>query len=271
MPATFIGHTMALPASPLPDAIVQFQGMGLDAIEIAMQDGTPFTSRPTEEEVGAILAAANANALPVVTVTPYYLDINSDDEQLRAASIAGALHAVDVAGRLGAHFVRAYGGREVTRGRAESVARCADALRALGARAQEHSITVLVENHMGTLTRTGAQTREMLEVVRLDNVRALYDPANVLNDTDEDVWQTLDVQDGLIAYTHVKDYYLRDGKRIACPVGEGVVPWTKILQRLDPNGFFSFEYEQKWHPDQLPPSEIGVPASLNFVKKALQS
>jgi sugar phosphate isomerase/epimerase len=63
-----------------------------------------------------------------------------------------------------------------------------------------------------------------------------------------------------------------EGVRRACPVGEGVVPRRKITARLVSSGYdgdLSFEYEKKWNPDQLPPSRIGLKASLSHIQGCL--
>ena len=59
-------------------------------------------------------------------------------------------------------------------------------------------------------------------------------------------------------------------KGFACNVGQGVVEWDKILAGFkDYNGYFSFEYEKRWYPDQLEDARTGVKACLEYVKKVM--
>jgi len=178
-----------------------------------------------------------------------------------------------LAAALGASFVRAYGGKEAKPDeQAAAWQRTVMALREIAPYATERQLTILVENHPGTMTRTGTATRQLIDEVACANVRALYDPANVLDDTDEPWETTLAVQVGTIAYVHVKDFARADGARRACCVGDGIVPWTEILPRLQASGFvgcLSFEYEKMWHPDQLPEPELGLRRSADFVRRCL--
>ena len=209
----------------------------------------------------------------MVTLTPYAWDINSADVDVAAAQIEELKRAVDLAVRMGGRFVRAYGGRAGEPPEYEALfQRSAKALKEAGAYADAKGITILVENHPGTATRTGKATAQLVEQVGLAAVRALYDPGNVLHDTDEDWEITLEVQKDLIAYVHVKDFLIRDGERHACNVGEGIVPWREILPRLVEMGYdgpLCFEYEKKWHPEDLTDAEDGMARSLEFVKGVL--
>jgi sugar phosphate isomerase/epimerase len=236
----FIGHTMATPGMGVADAARLFARLGCTGTEVICRQGQPFT--PDVSDVAARAAAAGARdaGAPVITVTPYAWDINSPDPALAGAHQALLERMIDVAALMGARYVRAYGGREAAAGQDAEGAfgRAAAALRSAGAHAAGQGILILVENHPGSVTRTGAATRRLVDAVGLAAVRALYDPANVLNDTDEDWRTTLDGQKGIIAYVHAKDFRTDDaGKRRACPVGAGSVPWREILAGLRAAGW----------------------------------
>ena len=229
----FIGHTMAIPGMSIEDGIRLFAEIGFDGIEIAAQEGTVFDIQAPQEQIDRIVAASRASHLPIVTLTPYFWHINSHDPAIARVNIDALCQAIRLASAMGAQFVRSYGGTDKESGTPEqNYQALIAALREAGAVAQQLGITILIENHPGTLTRTGTDTARVIREVGLDCVRALYDPANVLYDTAEPWETTFQVQDGLIAYVHCKDYYLRDGKRIACAVGEGIVPWPAIMRKL---------------------------------------
>ena len=55
------------------------------------------------------------------------------------------------------------------------------------------------------------------------------------------------------------DYFYEDGKRRACVVGEGIVPWLEIMRKLkgmDLN--ISFECKKRWYPDQIEDAVTGL-------------
>lgn len=268
----FIGHTMAVPGMATADAIRLFAKLGLDGIELVAQEGQPFNIDLPEEEIEKICEVSRENNLPVTTLTPYFWKINSADDNERRENIDGLICAIRLAHRMGAKFVRSYGGSAGVGGtEEEKFARTVDALREAGAVAAEEGVTVLVENHPGTMTRSGIATRRLIDAVGMDSVRALYDPCNVLCDTTEDWLTTLESQTGSIGYIHCKDYKIVDGKRSACVVGEGAVPWLEIMRRFkEGDWYISFEYEKRWYPDQIEDAVTGLPRCIDYIKEAVK-
>ena len=272
----FVGHTMGTPGMSVAESVAAFADIGFDGMELICQEGTAF-STGADDATARLAAQAAADAgVPIMTLTPYAWDINSPDAAKAAADSAKLARAIDLAASMGARQVRAYSGRAPAEGpdAADAVSRAVCALREAGRRAEDKGILVVVENHPGTVTRTGAATRELVDRVDLPSVRALYDPANVLYDTDEPWKQTLRAQADVIAYVHVKDFYLDGGKRHACDVGEGIVPWTSILPALRRSGYdgcLSCEYERKWYPEDLPRPMEGMRRSLAFLRQVLGS
>lgn len=267
----YIGHTMAVPGMDIVEAIKFFDKLGLDGIELVAQEGTPFNIDLPEPQIERIVRASKTFRLPVVTLTPYFWDINSDDKTERRANIDGLIRAVHLAKRMGAKFVRSYGGKDSVKGtEEEKFHRAVEALKEVGAVAKQEGITLLIENHPGTMTRTGRDTRRMVDAVNMDCVRALYDPCNVLNDTNEDWLTTLFCQKDIISYVHCKDYRIVGGKRIPCVVGEGLVPWLEIMHYLHDKDFLiSFEYEKRWYPDQIEDAVTGLPRCISYIRRAV--
>ena len=268
----FIGHTMAVPGMDIVQALELFASLGLEGIELVAQENTPFHLELPDAEIQRIMEGSRACNLPVVTLTPYFWAINSADGAERRANLEGLIRAVHLAKRMGAKFVRSYGGKEEAGGtKEENFDRAVAALKEAGAVADAEGITLLVENHPGTMTRTGVDTRRMIDAVGMDSVRALYDPCNVLNDTGEDWLTTYRSQAETIAYVHCKDYAIVNGSRSACVVGDGVVPWLEIMRKLGNRDLcISFEYEKRWYPDQIEDAVTGLPKCMRYIKEALR-
>jgi sugar phosphate isomerase/epimerase len=268
-----IGHTMATPGKSAEEAIALFADCGFAGAELVCREGMALPPDTPLDTARQIADHARRLNCPVVTVTPYAWEINSADPGVAKEHRQLFRRACDLAAAMGARFVRAYGGKEVTGDGAPAAwTRTVEALRELAPYAAERQLTILVENHPGTMTRTGTATRQLLDEVARPNIRALYDPANVLDDTDEPWETTFSVQAGAIGYVHVKDFAVEDGKRQACCVGAGVVPWDQILPRLVASGFdgcLSFEYEKMWYPEQLPEPETGLRRCADFVQRQL--
>lgn len=280
-----IGHTMATPEMELPQALKLFSELGFDGTEAvcmtekeqggrhgpAVGDARIPSFEWSGRELDEVVSLAEGLGVPFLTVTQYVKAINSSDEEERKAAVEQVSRYVDFASRLGARFVRAYGGAEGFG--PDSVSAAVASLKELAGKAEEKGITLLVENHPGTLTVTGEATAALVNKVASPSLKVLYDPANTLYHSDEPWEKTLDVQKGLISYVHVKDYRLEDGKRIACPVGEGCVPWSGILPALAGTGYegpLSYEYERKWNREQLPEARTGLAQSVAFVRRVLE-
>jgi len=259
---------MATPDLSAVDAVRLFAELGLSGIELVCQPGTPFSLEMPEPDLRAVEEAAKDCGLAVVTLTPYMWDINSADTEKARANIDGLKAAVELAARFGAGYVRAYGGRE-TEDRPGGWNRTVEALQEVAPVAGEHNVVLVVENHPGTMTVTGEATARLVDDVGSAHVACLLDPANVMYRSEEAWETTVKTQQGKIAYVHVKDYDVRDGERIACIVGEGIVPWKDILAELARtgyDGYLSFEYERKWHPDQLPEAREGLRRCIEYVR-----
>ena len=205
----FVGHTMGTPGMSVKDAITLYKSIGMDAIEVVSQEGQAFWIDAPEALVKEVMEASRQLPYGVVTLTPYFWHINSGDEKVRQENIDGVKRAVALAKRMGARYVRSYGGVDNAGGTMEeNWDRAVEALKEIAQVAEANDITVLVENHPGTMTRTGRQTYELINQVASSRVRALYDPANVMHDTEEP-WETTDeVQKDVIAYVHCKDYVM---------------------------------------------------------------
>ena len=264
-----VGHTMATPGRTAKEAVALFAELGFAGAELVCREGMALPPDTPLAQAREVADFARACGCPVLTVTPYAWEINSADPGVAETHRQLLRRACDLADAMGARFVRAYGGKEAP---ADSGAweRTVAALREVAPYAAARGLTILVENHPGTMTRTGTATRRLLDDVAQPNVLALYDPANVLADTDEPWETTFAAQAGVIGYVHVKDFGMADGQRQARCVGDGIVPWAEILPRLRESGFaghLSFEYEKMWYPAQLPEPEVGLRRCAEFVRR----
>jgi sugar phosphate isomerase/epimerase len=264
---------MAMAKVPVEEAIAVAKDMGFDGIEIIVRDDGVFRADAPDAQVESILAAAEKHGIVIAGLTPYYNEYHHTDAAIRNEHLEGLRKTIRLAARMCAKNVRAFGG--VAHPELDQQALWANAvagLKEVGALAAELGIAINVENHHVTLAPTGERTMQLLRDVGLRNVKALYDPCNVLFFDIEGWKDTLGLQQGHIGHVHVKDYTIKGKERIACPVGDGMVPWKQILPQLKQggyDGFLSFEYEKLWFPDELPDTQIGLAASLAYIKGIL--
>lgn len=109
----FVGHTMATPDLEITKAIEFFQKIGLDAIEIVVQEGTKFSITDGATKVESIRKKSEILKDGIVTLTPYYWDINSMDRTKAEENIKGLKDVIMLAKKMGARLSVLTAGRKM--------------------------------------------------------------------------------------------------------------------------------------------------------------
>lgn len=287
-----VGHTMGTPEYDLLDAVRLFAQLGLDGIEVVYQEG--YRCGLWEDQLGLIREfgrAARASGIRVVALTPYFDAFGSLNEGERRAAKDGMRRCLEIAGELGAGFVRVYGGRflagEADRDVKEGL--LLESLVELGDIAQAHGVRLVVENHFNTLTDTASNTARIISSVGHPAVGILYDQANLGFIGGEPAQEAVSLQLKWIQYVHVKDFVFSGPGRAfrAARVdhvaeeertvrsripGEGILDWPGIVRLLREGGYdgpLSLEYERRWHPNDLPPAELGMARAAKYLRGIL--
>lgn len=293
---TLAGHTLGTPNHSVPDALRLFSRAGLDAAEVIWQDG--YLSGIPETDNQALLAEISAVsqelALPVIGLTPYMAGLNSVDETVRHRDIDRFRRSISDASILGARVVRVYAGEYTPERSAEHDAlwdRLVASLTALAPYAQEHDVTLVVENHFNTMTMTAAETVALVADVAHPAVGILYDQANLTFTHSEEFPEAIELQRSFIRHVHAKDLVFVDRNRPfsasavanvtgeqrsvrSRAIGDGELDWQGILAGLSAAGYsgtVSLEYEYRWHPQDLPQPEIGFRQSADHLREHLRS
>jgi len=107
------GHTMGTPEYSVMEAIDLFSSIGLDGIEIVVQDGyrSGIAVDASMKELLSIKDRARKRNLRIICLTPYYADYNSLDDTIRDTAIEGLRKVIGYASFLGAQYIRIYGGQ----------------------------------------------------------------------------------------------------------------------------------------------------------------
>lgn len=283
-------HTMGTPDHTPFEAANFFAEMGYDGVEFVSREGyrSAVTVDWLPEERRRLREQCQQLGLPIVCLTSYGTDINTEDEPLAADQVALLRNSILLARDLGAPCVRLYGGRQVDADRwAGSIELVAERLRSLVGVCRETGVKIAVENHFGTLTRTAAETMALVRAVGEPEVAVLYDQANIAYDRGEEYREAIHMQAPHIVHVHAKDLvYLagatesdvssvthlsadkRTGKWVL--LGQGVIPWPGIVRELAGigyDGYITVEYTYKpVYRDELPEPAIGMPECLHYLK-----
>ncbi len=255
------GHTMGVPDASLAEAAEFFAQIGHDGIEIrCAEDGQLQPELASDEELARAAELVHAVGLEVACLTPYWGAWYTADE--RRASVEGLAAVARAATRLGCRVVRAISGRWPVEGLsfAGAVRMAADGLREAGDRAAEYGVALAVETHGGQVAFNTEATLELMDAVGHPAVGVLLDYYWLWVAGDDDPDRCVPALAERVVHVHVKDG-VREGQRHrSVPLGEGVIPWPRVLAHLvraGYDGFVSDEYEKKWRPE-LPDPHVAM-------------
>lgn len=290
------GHTMGTPELDVFGALKLFKDIGLDGAEIIVQDGykSAIPQRCSHEYLEQIKKLSEELLLPIIALTPYYSHFNSMDRIQREEDISGLKSVIDYSVFLGAKYIRIYGGnfaqgeKDIGDQKRKYLI---SSLLSLGDYAQTKGVYLVVENHFNTMSVSAKQTINLINEINHPNVGILYDQAN-LTFTGQESWQdALELQFSKVLYTHVKDLIFKSADTtftssdvshpkeeernvITRIVGEGIIPWSDILQAMQSmgyDGWLSLEYERRWHPLDIPEAKIGMFKSMQCLRKIISN
>jgi sugar phosphate isomerase/epimerase len=173
------------------------------------------------------------------------------DPVKHAAQLDEARRFIDLAQSLGAPYVRVFGNEYVAGvPRAEMLAHIAGALRELGDYAKPKNVTVIIESH-GDFTDSPALL-DILQRADSPNVALLWDAHHTFVSGKEQPEDTVRQLGRYIRHTHLKDSVAAGTDRRYVLTGTGDVPVKRqmtALAKIGYRGFYSFEWEKRWHPE----------------------
>lgn len=290
-----LGHTLGTPELDVPSALHLFSEVGLDGAEVIWQDG--YRSGLPEGDFSAAEQArsiADSLGITIDCLTPYMTSINNLEPSERQRDIDRFRLCIQTAERIGVPFIRVYAGSFNPSEEDEEAYRrkrklLVAALQELGGYAADHGVVLCVENHFGTMAVTARETAELMESVGSEGVGILYDQANLTFTHAEAYPEAIAVQRPWIRHVQAKDlvfidpdkpFIANEVARVSAEeravrsrvVGDGILDWEAIIEALLQVGYegaLSFEYEARWHPQDLPSPAEGFRLSAERVRAML--
>lgn len=169
---------------------------------------------------------------------------------LDAAQLDEAGRYIDLAYALGTPYVRVFGDRYVEGETREATReRIAANLRRVGERAHDRGVTLLIESH-GDFTDSPSLL-DILERANSPAVALLWDAHHTFVASGEAPEVTVRQLGRWIRHTHLKDSVAVPPGRKYVLTGSGEVPvrqQVEALAKTGYRGFYSFEWEKRWHP-----------------------
>lgn len=282
--------TLACPDWTWEETVTNASVYGYDGVEIRMIEGQTDLLARREFVDSALPLNLNMLDLLGLTVCGLSSSVRFDhlDRVSRERELAIGKLYIDLAGRLGARFVRVFGdvlpAEDEPAARHEVLRNIAGGLDAMAEYSELHggAVDVLIETH-GDFT----DSRLMLELlvhVRNPRVGVLWDTHHPWRFHGEPVAVTYQRLKPWIRHTHWKDSVLQvpgelsaeataaeararstnRGHRTASyvPFGTGEFPAAETLKLLLEGGYagwYSLEWEKAWHPDLAAPEDVLPP------------
>ncbi|MFZ4376835.1 MAG: sugar phosphate isomerase/epimerase family protein [Saprospiraceae bacterium] len=136
----------------------------------------------------------------------------------------------------------------------------------LGEYAKGSNVSILLESHGKVVYKD--MLLKIMAGANHPKVGLIWDFFNMWVVTKESPMEVFDTLGKYIKHVHIKDANLVDGKPAYCLIGQGVAPLREAmdsLKRANYKGYYSFEWEKKWHPEIQDP-EIAFP---HFAKEII--
>jgi sugar phosphate isomerase/epimerase len=169
-------------------------------------------------------------------------------------------------------YIRVFGGGIGETDRETAVQTIVRHFQEIGAVAKSYGAKLLLETHDDWTSCLDVRT--VMEQVDPEAVGVLWDlhhPYRMRGELPEATWAALGPW---IEYTHVKDSRVITDSPSSnkpfqyCLTGEGDVPLRDMLALLkmnDYDGYYTFEWEKKWHPELEEP-EVSFPQYVQFMR-----
>jgi len=255
--------TLGCPAWTWPQILDFAAAHGYVAVELRGLQATMDLSQAPEFAPGRLEEAKRQLTGHGLSVSDLgaSAQLHEMDPAKRAAQLAEARRFIDLAQALGAPYVRVFGNNYVKDvPRADMLAHIARGLRELGDYAGAKGVTVLIESH-GDFT----DSPSLLELLRQANspaVQLLWDAHHTFVSGKEQPEDTVRQVGRYIRHTHLKDSVpaATAGGRRYVLTGTGEVPVRRQIEalvKIGYRGFYSFEWEKRWHPDIAEP-EVAI-------------
>ncbi len=219
----------------LPVQMAALKRLGISHIEMRGVNGKNLCDH-TLEEAAAVKKALDENGFRLSSIGSPIGKIKITEDF--APHLAKFRHVLDLAKLMETRYIRMFSfyveDGEWDRYHDEVFSRIKQML----SLAKEAGVTLLHENEKHIYGDTPERCLELMEAFSGQGLRAVFDPANFIQSGAEPFPHAYEMLKPYIAYMHIKDAKMADGKVTPAGMGDGNVP--AILTDLAKSGFQGF-------------------------------
>ncbi len=190
------------------------------------------------------------------------------NEKTQADNVETAKRGVDACVRMGIPAIRIFGNDIPDPEKwEETVDFACKGFAEVAKYAHENGVVCNLEVH-GNFNSVHVMQRVMDNMAGVAGFGILWDIAHSDKTCGDDIEEFYRIIKPLLNHVHIKDHKRVNGGWELCMMGEGDIPAKKIIKMLlddGYDGYFSLEWEKKWHP-ALPSGDIAFPAYVEYMK-----
>lgn len=253
------------------DKIIKYGKMcGYDGIELRGKE-PHISSEFNPKERNEIKEIFKDNNLEVPCLTAY-TRFDFRNPEIRNKNIKQLKKMIELAGDIGATYVRTFGGNMHGETDVDDVIPwVAEAFAVVDEVAKKHRVKVLIEVH--DIFSKGKDVAKIFGRTSAKNCGVLWDVAHSIR-AGEDIETTFNYLKDYIYHIHIKDWIDLPDKEEDHYVllGAGkfpIVNLLKLLNKQNYNGYLSLEWEKAWCPE-IEESEIAIQQFIMKIKQLNQ-
>jgi sugar phosphate isomerase/epimerase len=263
--------TLGCPEWPLTTILDVASREGFAAIELrGLQGEMDLPKRPEfSTAVAATVADLRARDLRVACLGSS-AQLHHREPGERARQMDEARRFIDLAAKLQAPYVRVFGDKYLPdEPKTALVERVAAGMRELAAHAKGSGVEVIIESH-GEVTDSA--TLKAILTAAGAGTALLWDAHHTVVASKEAPADTYRELGAWVRHTHLKDSRPQGADVRYVLTGSGTVPVreiVKVLAGAGYKGYYSFEWEKKWHPEIEEP-EVAIPHYAKVMREYLR-
>lgn len=245
--------TLGCPAWTLPQTIRFALAHGYNGLEfrgiLGEMDLTKSKEFGSKESAAEVKNAMSAAGLKIVSLGSS-AELHHADSIRNQSSMDEAKRYIELADRLDCPYVRVFpNALPANQDKKTTLDTIARRLNELSAFASGSGVTLLMETHGDVVY--GADIAYIMQQAG-KHAGLIWDIYNMWSITREAPAKVYEQLKSHIRHIHVKDGKRVDGKIRYVLMGRGEAPVKEAVQALQQggyNGFYSFEWEKRWHPE----------------------
>lgn len=260
--------TLGCPDWTLDQIIANASAYGFDAIDFRGLNGE-MNIYTLPEFAGQAKQTMQRIKDAGLEVSCFSSSVHVFSEENYAKNLGEVTEYAKLCAMFGTRYIRVFGGKMGDTDRETAIRRVVSHIGDMAKIAKEYGVKLLIETHDDWISCQ--DMKKVLEQVDPEAVGVLWDvhhPYRVIGEQPEDTWGALGPW---IEYTHVKDSRAGTGAGEDfhyCLTGEGDIPLQEIcglLTREGYTGYFTLEWEKKWHPE-LDNPEVAFPQYVQYMR-----